>query len=357
MNQRNMATQRGVTLVEASIALACFGLLMIMIIAMMQRQDAQSRVVIQDSAVHRAQAAITAFAAMHGRLPCPAPSADLDAGGTESCATTDGYLPIKTLGLPMAAAAQMRYRVSAADLQTVNSRNALVLQTAGIDLLKTMQPVALKDFVGDANQVGVREQNFCQALFDLGATTNQAAAAAYGLLPDADAHDEKRIQYTSGSSLWASLNCNQVRAHGLRANANVVAGMEFLQQSYDDRMKVWASETVAYGLDALASATWVAQGAEKLYRQSGNFLAAEGVVTCPYCAPSGAALVPSAAVFPMVVATEAPLIADAVKYSTQAAAYTAALAAFALPVQLSIHGTVGQTTAGYKTALKTGAQY
>ncbi|MBQ0937821.1 type II secretion system protein [Ideonella paludis] len=350
-------TQSGVTLVEASIALACFGLLMILIIAMVQRQDAQSRMVIQDSAVHRAQAAITAYAAMHSRLPCPADNADLATGGTENCGITEGYLPVKTLGLPLPVAAQMRYRVVAKELQQVNSFDAKVLATTGLDILKTMTAMPVKSFTGNAGAVGVKEQNFCETLANLVTATNQAAHTAYSLLPEADLQHQDRALHTSGSSLWAALNCTQVRAHALRANANVLASMEFLTQSYNDRMKVWTAELASFNLDAVAATTQALQGSSKIFRQTGNTLAAVGVVSCPYCAPSGVSLPFAAAATADAMAAQGLLMADAAIYHTRAGLFDDFLARPALATLGLVNTTTWSTSDGYKKALNTGARY
>ncbi len=90
---------RGFSLVELAIVLSIIGLLSIGAFSALRIQTERARLAETREMLADAREALLNFAAVSGRLPCPAP----DAGGaaTASCSATlnKGHLPWQTLGL------------------------------------------------------------------------------------------------------------------------------------------------------------------------------------------------------------------------------------------------------------------
>lgn len=152
--------QAGLSLVELALALAVLGVAIVLAVQhganLTQRRSAgQSQHVLE-----RVESAALAFAFVHGRLVCPAP----DTGGLEACdGKTQGYMPYRTLGLPDASAAGMRYRLDSLRLAAAGAGGFEVLvplaQGERQDLLA--QAVPLRTVAGDGYD---RMPDFCAVL-------------------------------------------------------------------------------------------------------------------------------------------------------------------------------------------------
>lgn len=100
--------QAGVTLIELTVALVVLGIIGVLLVRWLGMTADERRVTVQRDLLQRADDALMGFAAIHARLPCPAP----DVEGREDCGRGGvGQLPWRTLGLPDARAGRVRYGV------------------------------------------------------------------------------------------------------------------------------------------------------------------------------------------------------------------------------------------------------
>ncbi|MCW5652377.1 type II secretion system protein [Hydrogenophaga sp.] len=141
------ARQGGLSLVEASVALAIIGVALVVLwqaVGGMQRREDQERTGLR---LARADAAVLAFVGIHRRFPCPAAQPD----GSESCdGRASGFFPYRTLGLPEAdAMARMHYAldpvIAGGDTPFIALGND---QAIGQDSAPRAQPMALKTLLG-----------------------------------------------------------------------------------------------------------------------------------------------------------------------------------------------------------------
>lgn len=103
MSLNGARCQRGFTLIEVGVAMLIFSLLLVGALSTLRVQTERSRFAETEADLSEAKAAILAFAAVNGRLPCPAApdksgTADF---GKESCspARERGLVPWSTLGI------------------------------------------------------------------------------------------------------------------------------------------------------------------------------------------------------------------------------------------------------------------
>lgn len=104
--------QRGFTMVELGIALVVLGLVGVAFVAWWRTAGQQKLAAVERDVMVQAQQATLGFVHANYRLPCPA----ADDTGLENCGTSAnprhvGWLPWRTLQIPAAASAQMRYGV------------------------------------------------------------------------------------------------------------------------------------------------------------------------------------------------------------------------------------------------------
>ncbi len=99
--------RRGFTLIEMAVALVVFALLLGSILVPLSTQVEQRNISDTRKALDEIREALTGFAIINGRLPCPDTDSDPAAAGygleEAACATpptAEGYLPWKTLGVP-----------------------------------------------------------------------------------------------------------------------------------------------------------------------------------------------------------------------------------------------------------------
>lgn len=98
--------QRGFSLLELAIGLVILALVAVGMTASLTKLGEQRRITDTRAAVAGARDALLAFAAVQGRLPCPATAATngqeaiaANVGGVITCAAQSGFLPAVTLGL------------------------------------------------------------------------------------------------------------------------------------------------------------------------------------------------------------------------------------------------------------------
>lgn len=142
--RREAVAARGFTLIEMAVVLVVVSLLLGSLLVPLASQVEQRRIESTEQILDQARAALLAFAAARGRLPCPADAT----GGQEkvtmatgACASNPGFLPAATLGLsPLDAAGyaldgwgmeqnRIRYAVRSA---TINSVSEVFTKTGGI---------------------------------------------------------------------------------------------------------------------------------------------------------------------------------------------------------------------------------
>ncbi len=158
---------QGFSLIETAIALAVFGLVALLLIGFWKTAS-QVRVVERDAEqLARAQAAVLSYVYVNARLPCAA----ADKAGVEvfSCpaATTVGYLPWRTLGLPDAAAGNIRYGVyrnTAGDLDLTERKDRFAPLVPDNTITINSGLVSINRLLGNANNL-----DFCAALSKMAA--------------------------------------------------------------------------------------------------------------------------------------------------------------------------------------------
>jgi type II secretory pathway pseudopilin PulG len=86
--------QRGLSLIELAVLLVILGLVLVLAVAVMPVLTERDRLTATDLSLEEISSGVVAFAATHGRLPCP----DTDADGLEDCAATSGTVPWRDIG-------------------------------------------------------------------------------------------------------------------------------------------------------------------------------------------------------------------------------------------------------------------
>ena len=149
--------QHGLTLVELAITLAILGIVAVVLVRWAAVRHSEDALLYRHDILSRADDALLAYASVHFRLPCPA----VDENGFEDCANPGyGLLPWRTLGLPDARAATLRYGV----LRRPDPANVRL----DADLASTRDrahPIRVIASVGMASALGnINGLDFCHAL-------------------------------------------------------------------------------------------------------------------------------------------------------------------------------------------------
>lgn len=244
--------QRGFTMVEMGVALLVLGIVSVAFVAWW-RMSAQQRVAVAESDVMvLAQQATLGFAHAHYRLPCPA----ADLSGLENCGTAAnprqvGMLPWRTLQLPSAASAQMRYGVYRApqtnlwldtDLAVAADRMRPLATDTGADITT----------VNEMSLGAVNLPDFCLGL-SMASQTGAAGAAPASALAVRDASasalTRRPVAYVIAAPGLLDADGDGDRMDGLNHSASSTdptfeAGNKPVSSTYDDRV-------LALGFDTL----------------------------------------------------------------------------------------------------------
>ncbi|MCR6685649.1 type II secretion system protein [Pseudoxanthomonas sp.] len=148
--------QRGLTLIELAVTLAILGIAAIVLVRWMATRQSEDALQYRHDILSRADDALLAYASVHARLPCPAS----DEKGMEDCGgPAHGHLPWRTIGLPDAHAARVRYGV----LQRPDSNARLDADlTQALDRAHPLRVIAS---VGMPSALGaINGLDFCHAL-------------------------------------------------------------------------------------------------------------------------------------------------------------------------------------------------
>jgi type II secretory pathway pseudopilin PulG len=251
-HQQPARRERGFTMVEMGVALLVLGLISVALVAWW-RAAAQQRVRAAESDIMvQAQQAALGFAHANYRLPCPA----TDPSGLENCGTPAnprqvGLLPWRTLQLPAAATAQMRYGVYRVP------QTSLWLDTDLAVAADRMRPLAT-DVGADittVNEMGLGSVNlpdFCLALSLASQASATAVAPASALaVRDATASTAIRrpVAYVIAAPGLLDADGDGDRMDGLNHSASTAdptfeAGNKPVSSTYDDRV-------LALGFDTL----------------------------------------------------------------------------------------------------------
>jgi len=220
--------QGGLTLVELAIALAILGVAAVVLVRWVATRQGEDALQQRHSILSRADDALLAYASVHARLPCPASDAD----GLEDCGGPGhGRLPWRTIGLPDASAANIRYGV----LRRSDAANVR-LDADLTQALDRAHPIRVIASVGMPSALGaVNGLDFCHALrvgqrlpFSSDAVHTFSASSpgtalrnvAYALAA-ADPNDPVTLQHGSGPGFASPRRAptaeyrDQVRAVGL----------------------------------------------------------------------------------------------------------------------------------------------
>lgn len=294
---------RGLTFIELSICLAVCGcLILVYVYAVIHRQRADEQVEREHLAL-RIQAAMLSYAATHGRLPCPSPSADPVQGGWEAkqcMAPLLGYVPYKTIGLPTPEAAQVRYQLSDVALSQAGSQAALVLHSEGQDLQTHFVASPLRSQStnkpdGQA-QHGTRLHDFCQALVPSTGSTPLAYRFWVEQHDGPPTAQPRRDQMdVARSQLWSGLNCSPIRSNGLRAHANLSASLSYMDTAFANYWTILKTHEIIYVADVLGGIIWLEQDIHSAVRHASQTVASVGSDECGICGAGPGAATATAA--------------------------------------------------------------
>lgn len=264
-----MKRQRGITLVELALSLVILGLLGVLVAQVLGYSARQREALAERDLLARADDAVTGFVSARHRLPCP----DLDGDGREDCMSPIaqvGHLAWRSIGLPDARAARLRYGVLRrpaadgmldADLAEARQRflplttTPEMLRAPGanaLDLCQATRVAAGQAFdpaflhTGNGNEArhvayalaapGVLDANGDGNPFDGAQALVEARfeRPQRGSAPDYD----DRVLAVGFDQLWARLGCGEALAAAGHAHYNAAIAAALLRQGAHDYLKL-----------------------------------------------------------------------------------------------------------------------
>ncbi len=253
-NRRRRGAQRGLSLVEAAVAMVIMGVAATLLwhtVNASRVRESQNQAIAD---LQRADAAMRAFVAVHHRFPCPA----VQANGLESCGgrPSSGFLPYLTLGMPQARSLRIRYELDPVVAAGEGRFMALVNdQPIGPGSDPRAVPVALRSLLS-SDYDGTLD--VCESLSRIGAQ----GAVAYRLqqMPDASptaalwsrSHPSRLV---SAAQLSGHLGCGPMVAVAGRGQYNAHLAAAIMSKTTQDHR---AQLEVAYSLNYwnLAEGIW-----------------------------------------------------------------------------------------------------
>lgn len=247
-NISRLASQRGLSLVEAALASAVLGVAAVTLsqfAAMHQRVDADDR----DSAMlDRAAASVAHYAFLNNRAPCPAP----DVNGNANCdGKLAGSLPYLTLGLPDPAAGQVKYELAAASLLAAPAFQPLVAVSTGSSANLTPAFTPITALVTASYDHAL---DFCAALQDPAVSARPAITLTSS--PPAARPDAPVVsKVITHAVLAGQLQCASLLATAGRAHFNTRLAADAMHRSLVDYKTQF---DISFGLSEfdLAQGVW-----------------------------------------------------------------------------------------------------
>lgn len=287
-----MRRQRGITLIELTLALVILGLLGVLVAQMLGYTARQRQALAERDLLARADDAVTGFVLAHHRLPC----VDTDGDGREDCAGVSaqaGRLPYLSVGLPDARAAQLRYGVlrrpaddGMLDADLAVARQRFVPLTTTVDMLRPAGAHALDlchaarvaagqafdaQFLHTGSGAEARQLAYALAApgaLDADGDGNPFDGAHAGATPRferpqrAPAPDyDDRVVAIGFDQLWARLGCGEALAAAGHAHYNAAISAALLRQGTHDYLRLlqlaekMADATVSSATASVLSAT------------------------------------------------------------------------------------------------------
>ncbi len=255
MGRMHRRPQRGVSLVEAAVAMAILGVAAVVFwqaIGGVLGRENQDRV---QSHLERMHAAVRVFAALHARLPCPASQPN----GLEDCAAflaagaaggeAQGFFPYLSAGVPEPGLARLRYTVDGRLMTAGGGRFQVLTNVQPIDRLVDALPLPAGP--GDPSAPGPRARlrelralppsSTYDGLLDLCAALSPANRRAYMLvLEQGDflralaTSAQQRQQPVPAAALARYLGCGPMVAVSGRGQYNAHLAGAILAQSIQD---------------------------------------------------------------------------------------------------------------------------
>ena len=238
--------QQGFSLLEAALAVVLLGIILTLYVGLTRTASQSSVNASGQLLTGRIKDSVIAFAALNGRVPCPA--ADQSGVEMQTCNQgASGRVPYATLGLPAYVAASVTYTtpayVSAHGVPFNLTRTVLpnVLQVDGTQL----QPAGLIAPVPTPSPDGrsYALAGLCEALLD----PSGSASTVYSLSGAASGAGTTGSATSSGQSLYARelsgrLACDSLYSASARTYFNVLAAYNATYRNFSDYYSIIAIE-------------------------------------------------------------------------------------------------------------------
>ncbi|WP_321899832.1 type II secretion system protein [Paraburkholderia heleia] len=242
--------QQGFSLLEAALAVMLLGIILVLYMGLTRTASQNSVNASAQQLTGRIKDSVIAFAALNGRVPCPA----ADQSGVEmaTCGQgASGRVPYATLGLPAYVAASVTYTTPAyvsahgASFNLTRTRLPNVLQVDGTQLQPagSIQPVPGPSPDGRSYALA----GLCEALLD----PSGSASTVYSLSGNAGTAGAAT---SSGESLYARelsarLACASMYSASARSYFNVLAAFNATYRNFADYLSIITIEFDEAGYD------------------------------------------------------------------------------------------------------------